>query len=496
MDGLEKITDRPIYDVVVIGAGPAGTCAALRLLQLGYQVAIIEQTDFPRPQIGESLSPGIWNIFQYLEAEPILKQQPYLRNLPAHVIWERQVEERIPASQRGPGIMVDRGQLDRDLLDLCRDRGARVFQPAKLEERTYTDDQWTLKIKTKAGKILLQSLFVFDARGRKGIPRAERVQTAPLSIGIWTHFEATHLPEATLVEAMDDAWLWGAPLPNGSFRAMAFVDPETVKTHAVEQRLKELLEASLLFNAAASLPSTECATCPVQSYWNARAWKENYLHLGESAFALDPLSSTGVEKAMRFSLQAVIAFNTIQKKGRVDLARDFYMEKLLNGVATHTLWTQEFYSQSWGDKSSAFWGKRCQPFRDAAWSGTVEETALGAMLQSIKPVPQQEQNPGISIAQTLRELAAVPIQLSPQLSYQKKPCVVGDHLESKEAIDHPGLESPIAYMGTTEIAPLLQNLGKSITLASVIDQWSAGLGRETATRLSISLWGQGIFEKQ
>lgn len=73
------------FDVIIIGAGPAGTCAALRLLHWGYRVALIEQTSFPRPQIGESLSPGIQNIFQYLDAEVVLQRSEYKYGLGAKV---------------------------------------------------------------------------------------------------------------------------------------------------------------------------------------------------------------------------------------------------------------------------------------------------------------------------------------------------------------------------------------------------------------------------
>ena len=44
-------------DVVVIGAGPAGTVAASYLVKQGYKVTILEKEKFPRFQIGESLLP-------------------------------------------------------------------------------------------------------------------------------------------------------------------------------------------------------------------------------------------------------------------------------------------------------------------------------------------------------------------------------------------------------------------------------------------------------
>src|ERR1035437_6066140 len=44
-------------DVLIIGAGPAGSMAARMLKKLGHRVVILEKEQFPRFSIGESLLP-------------------------------------------------------------------------------------------------------------------------------------------------------------------------------------------------------------------------------------------------------------------------------------------------------------------------------------------------------------------------------------------------------------------------------------------------------
>ncbi|MBQ0711644.1 MAG: tryptophan 7-halogenase, partial [Porticoccus sp.] len=44
-------------EVVIIGAGPSGTIAAALLQRNGHDVVVLEQNEFPRFAIGESLLP-------------------------------------------------------------------------------------------------------------------------------------------------------------------------------------------------------------------------------------------------------------------------------------------------------------------------------------------------------------------------------------------------------------------------------------------------------
>ena len=56
-------------DVLVIGAGPAGTIASTLLKRAGHRVAVVEKQHFPRFSIGESLLP---QCMEYLEQAGML----------------------------------------------------------------------------------------------------------------------------------------------------------------------------------------------------------------------------------------------------------------------------------------------------------------------------------------------------------------------------------------------------------------------------------------
>ena len=96
-------------------------------------------------------------------------------------------------------------------------------------------------------------------------------------------------------------------------------------------------------------------TCPATPYLDAEAWRPGVLKIGEAALALDPLSSSGVERSMRLALQAAVAVNTLLcDPGSADLARDYYESSLISSSANHLLWTQGFARFS-PRQMGAFW---------------------------------------------------------------------------------------------------------------------------------------------
>src|SRR5947208_7308780 len=55
-----------IYDVAIIGGGPAGSTAATLLARAGRRVVVFEREKFPRFHIGESLLPFSMQTFDRL----------------------------------------------------------------------------------------------------------------------------------------------------------------------------------------------------------------------------------------------------------------------------------------------------------------------------------------------------------------------------------------------------------------------------------------------
>ena len=66
------------FDVVIAGAGPGGSVAALALAQAGYRVALLDRGTFPRPKIcGNCINPRAWKVWERLGLTDSIRALPH-----------------------------------------------------------------------------------------------------------------------------------------------------------------------------------------------------------------------------------------------------------------------------------------------------------------------------------------------------------------------------------------------------------------------------------
>jgi flavin-dependent dehydrogenase len=155
------------YDAVIIGAGPAGSCAALALARQGRSVAIVEKTAFPRRKVcGEFMSATNAALLDRLGLGDEWRETagPEIRRV-ALFAGEGWVTAAMPAGSGGFGRALGRDVLDAMLLAAARTAGAEVFQPFRATGIVCRSNASVVRIAARERELELHAPAIIAAHG-------------------------------------------------------------------------------------------------------------------------------------------------------------------------------------------------------------------------------------------------------------------------------------------------------------------------------------------
>lgn len=448
-------------DVLVMGGGPAGSTIAHRLARLGHAVLLLEQSEFPRRRIGESLTPGIDPILDTLGLREQVEGAGFFRPSTAHVRWQM-AANTADTSMARPGYQVDRGQFDQLLLQAARDAGTHVIQPARaININHIAPYHWQVEAATPEGKQLLSTRFLVDATGKGGLfaPKPRRLSAPTLALyAYWRPRDDVGMESR--VEADAACWFWGAPLPDGSFNAAVFLDPENPLLQSrqpLEQLYEALLQRSSLLRACVCERLGPVHSCNASAYIDENPIGEDFIKVGDASFAIDPLSSQGVQAAMMSALQGSVVTNTLLTEPvKREAALEFYRLRQRDTVQRHAQWAATAYGEQTLYAQEDFWQKRSAP------------TAFTASDERASPI-------------TIAGNTAV--YISPEVSWVEMPALVGASVKPLPALYHPGLAGPVIFVAGVALFPVLALIGPSDSLAELDEKLCRFLPGELGHKL-------------
>jgi geranylgeranyl reductase family protein len=120
------------YDVVVVGAGPAGSSTSYHLAERDVRVLLIDQATFPREKVcGDGVAPrAVRTLYKMGLQEQLDGRFNKFHGFRFAGAGKAVVENRIPPTPRFPdhGYIIRRVDLDKILLDHARSSGAQVWE--------------------------------------------------------------------------------------------------------------------------------------------------------------------------------------------------------------------------------------------------------------------------------------------------------------------------------------------------------------------------------
>ena len=318
-----------VWDVAVIGGGPAGSTASAMLRQLGRSVVLLEKTPHPRFHIGESLLPFTLGLMGKTGFLPILENGDFVPkmggrfmtadNALGHTFYFSDAfTAEFPSAYQ-----VLRSRFDHLMLDHTRSCGTDVRENHTLRDATFGTDDVTLDVLDAAGQpYQLKARYLADATGRDAFLAGKfslRVPEPGLrKVAIFAHFNGCIRDEGrdagnTISYLIRGGWIWWIPLADDVTSIGVVVDGDIFKQSRMtpEDYFTHVLE-----RAPALAPRLTAATriSPVHttsdfSYGTRALAGDRWLLLGDAGFFLDPIFSSGVHLAVTSGIAAAEAFH-------------------------------------------------------------------------------------------------------------------------------------------------------------------------------------------
>lgn len=458
--------------ICVIGGGPAGSTFAARMAQLGHEVSIVEAARFPRAHLGESLSPGVLPLLEVTGARNDVECAGFTPVRDVHVKWDG--EAVIREDPREQGLLVDRGYFDQLLLMRAQALGVRVHQPARVMKCSRIDQRWNLEINTANAVETISADFIADATGRSSQNNRSRVRTGCRTIALYGYWCGSAIPREPRIEAGADAWYWGVPLPDGTYNTLVFIAENhfrAARRATLHERFLELLSNSEIMTGMRGHKLIgRVRTCDATPWLDEQCVASHKIRIGDAALTIDPISSSGVQKAIQTALAAAIVANTLLRRPEsADAAIRFYKSSLREASERHCRWAAAHYGTIAVQREEKFWQDRA--------TGNLDFQAPRLPRVAIDP----------------SALLTTRVALSRQLEFVEAPCLEGDFVTVKSALRHPNLESPVAWVGPHEIAALLKRVKGPSTILELALSWSDRISLESGISVASWLFRNGIL---
>ena len=349
-------------DVLVIGAGPAGTVAASIINKAGFSVKIVEKTKFPRFVIGESLLPRCMEALEEAGFLDAVKAKGFQQKYGAKFVKNGKVCDYIFADQFTPGWsttwQVPRAEFDKTLADTCETMGIPVCYETTVTgiEFNGSDSITTVEdINGEASQI--EARFIVDGSGYgRVIPKLfnlDKPSNLPPRKAFFTHtvdkkrLMADEPNRITIVVHQKGVWIWIIPFSNGNTSVGFVGDPSfftATNGLSPEEQMRALLASEPYL--AERMENVEFVFEPrtLQSYSvsTTKFYDEGFVLTGNVTEFLDPVFSSGVTLA---TVSSQIAANLVIKKlnGETVNWETEYTEPMMQGVNTFRSYVMAWY---------------------------------------------------------------------------------------------------------------------------------------------------------
>jgi flavin-dependent dehydrogenase len=326
------------FDVAIVGAGPAGSSAAIRLARSGRKVLLVDKAAFPRDKLcGEFVSPECLDHFQELGiSERIFSLiPPKLSQTVFHSSSGRSLS--IPnewlSVNNSPSIGVSRLSLDNAFLTEAANAGVDVRVNTSFVDAVVSDGKACgLRLRGPCGNDYeIRSNIAIDATGR-GAHLARRFDKSrrpvkPKQVAFKAHIRGAAIAGGTCELFRFDGGYGGTSAVEGEIQDLCFiVDSEKVraigndpfaifkKTCLKHPRAQEVFRSIEVVSDWLSVPLAGYGS------WNVTPFP-GVLSIGDAAAFIDPFTGSGIALALESS--KIVCRSISERRNNEEIANTY-----------------------------------------------------------------------------------------------------------------------------------------------------------------------------
>lgn len=361
------MNDQDNFEVIIIGAGPAGSGAASILRQQGHSVLVLERARFPRYHIGESLLPFTFYPLQRLGLVDKMRKSAFVKKYSVQFVSpsgkasqpfyfaSRYAEEVAQTWQ------ILRSEFDQMLMEHARAQGAVVLEEITVSSLLKEGERVTgVRAQHKDGKIVeYHAPITLDCSGKESFAAVRnnwRIKDPMLNkVAVWTYYKGAKRDEGidagatTVAYVPDKGWFWYIPQHNDMISVGVVAEGKYLSRDGVrepEQMFKREIEQNLWIKDHLACGQQIGAYFLTNEYsFHAKhCAMEGLVLVGDAFCFLDPVFSSGLMFALK---SGVLAADTVHASL---VAKDFspsrfagYGETLRQGVENMRKLVYAFY---------------------------------------------------------------------------------------------------------------------------------------------------------
>jgi flavin-dependent dehydrogenase len=298
-----------LFDVIIVGGGPAGSTAGTLLAKQGRNVAIFEKERFPRFKIGESLLPGSLCTFERMGVKEKIDRADVVMKHGGRIVsacgarTNRFLFSNVFRCKYPTAYQVERSKFDQILLDHAAETGCQVRQGEGVTDFSCDPDGVTVKTEIET----FRARYLIDCSGRNSLVGSRfhlrRNYSDLQKFSLYAHFEdVDRAPgiEGTLTQMIRarDRWFWIIPITAKKTSIGVVLDAQTFRKMKLspEAAFHRMLNEhpKVIEQMPRARRITEVYATGDFSFRNERLADERWVLAGDAAGFIDPVWSTGV----------------------------------------------------------------------------------------------------------------------------------------------------------------------------------------------------------